>query len=187
MISCTAHWQRLDLFAQVHIAYLTLTSHELWGTGQIATRIQPRSAGDAECGLQIIYPPLEQPWRIRGEFVVSKTGPGYDARDRDPNRKFRGNCQTLVFTRRSSEGKRWRKRYVPPGLVYSHWANLGGYREIPDARAHDDLLDDRAGHRRIDDRRWYYPHVFASDKRTISSRRPHFFHAGRDPGPIHLL
>jgi uncharacterized membrane protein YeaQ/YmgE (transglycosylase-associated protein family) len=32
-----------------------------------------------------------------------------------------------------------------------------------------------------------YPHVFAPDKRTISSRRPHFFHTGRDPGSLHLL
>jgi uncharacterized membrane protein YeaQ/YmgE (transglycosylase-associated protein family) len=31
-------------------------------------------------------------------------------------------------------------------------------------------------------------HMFvASDKRTISSRRPDFFHAGRDPGSLYLL
>src|SRR5579863_6208358 len=64
---------------------------------------------------------------------------------------------------------------------------LGGYREIGDARAHNDLLDDRARHHRIDHRRRRYAHVFAPDKRTISSRRTRFFHIGRDPGSLHLL
>jgi len=41
-------------------------------------------------------------------------------------------------------------------------------------------------HHRIDHRRRGYPHVFAPDKRTISSRRPHFFHTWRDPGSLHL-
>src|ERR1019366_130182 len=86
-----------------------------------------------------------------------------------------------------AEGKRWRKKYVSLNLVYSYWANLGGYREIGDASAHNDLLDDRARHHRIDHRRRRYPHVFAPDKRTISSGRPHFFHTGRDPGSLHLL
>src|SRR5229473_3804862 len=83
--------------------------------------------------------------------------------------------------------KRWRKKYVSLNLVYSYWANLGRYREIGDARAHGDLLDDRARRHRIDPWRWRYPHVFAPDKRTISSRRPHFIHTGRDPGSLHLL
>src|ERR1700719_767656 len=96
-------------------------------------------------------------------------------------------ASTLSYTRRRSEGKHWRKKYVSPNLVYSHWANFGGYREIGDARAYDDLLDDRARHHRIDHRRGRYPHVFAPDKRTISSRRPHFFHTGRDPDSLHLL
>src|ERR1700674_271275 len=87
----------------------------------------------------------------------------------------------------SGHRKRWRKKYVSLNLVYSHWANLGGYREIGDARAHNDLLDDRARHHRIDPGRRPYPHVFAPDKRTISSCRPHFFHTGRDPGSLHLL
>src|SRR5208337_2750083 len=60
------------------------------------------------------------------------------------------NCQTLGYTRRRSEGKRWRKRYVSLILVCSHWANLGCYREVGDARAHNDGLDDRARHHRID-------------------------------------
>src|SRR5216684_3630072 len=85
------------------------------------------------------------------------------------------------------KGKRWRKRYVSLNLVYSYWANLGGYREIGDARAYDDLLDDRARHHRIDHRRRRYPYAFAPDKRTISSRRPHFFHTGRNPDSLHLL
>src|SRR5216683_880326 len=89
-----------------------------------------------------------------------------------------------------AEGKRWGKlgeKYVSLNLVYSYRANLGGHREIGDARAHNDLLDDRARHHRIDHRRRRYSHVFAPDKRTISSRRPHFFHTGRDPDSLHLL
>src|SRR5437899_10233994 len=97
------------------------------------------------------------------------------------------NCRTLGYTRRRSEGKRWKKKYVSLNLVYPDWANLRGNRGIGDARAYDDLLDDRARHHRIDHRRRRYPHVFAPDKRTISSRRPHFFHTGRDPGSLHLL
>src|SRR5580700_4797599 len=97
------------------------------------------------------------------------------------------HCQTLGYSRGRSEGKRWKKKYVSLNLVYSYWANLGGYREIGDARAYNDLLDDRARHPRIDHRRRRYPHVFAADKRTISSRRPHFFHTGRDPDSLHLL
>src|ERR1700693_671797 len=85
------------------------------------------------------------------------------------------------------KGKRWRKKYVSLNLVRSHRANLGGYREIGDARAYDDLLDDRARHHRVDHRRRRYPHVFPPDKRTISSRRPHFFDTGRDPDSLHLL
>src|ERR1700680_3886766 len=96
-------------------------------------------------------------------------------------------CQTLGYTRRRSEGKRWRKKYVSLSLVYFYCANLGDYRKIGDARAYDDLLDDRARHPRIDHRRRRCPHVFAPDKRTISSRRPHFFHTRRDPDSLHLL
>ena len=79
------------------------------------------------------------------------------------------------------------KNYVSPNLVYPHWANLGPYREIGDARAYNDLLDDRPRHRRIDHRRLRYPHAVAPDKQTISSRWPHFFHTGRDLGSLHLL
>jgi hypothetical protein len=92
-----------------------------------------------------------------------------------------------VIVGRRFEGKRWRKKRVSLNLVYSYWANLGSYREIGDARAHNDLLDDRARHHRIDPWGCCYPHVFAPDKRTISSRWPDFFHTGRDPGPLHLL
>ena len=45
------------------------------------------------------------------------------------------------------------KKYVSLNLVYFYWANLRGYREIGDARAHNDLLDDRARHHRINHRR----------------------------------
>src|ERR1035437_7310176 len=97
------------------------------------------------------------------------------------------HCQLLGYTRRRSEGKRWGKKYVSLNLVCSYWANLWGYREIGDARAYDDLLDDHARHHRIDHRRRRYPHVFAPGKRSISSRRPHFLHTRRDPGSLHLL
>src|ERR1700730_2704598 len=79
------------------------------------------------------------------------------------------------------------EKYVSLCLVYSYWVNLGDYREIGDACAHNDLLDDRARHPRIDHRWRRYSHVFAPDKRTISSRRPGFFHTGRDPGSLRLL
>jgi hypothetical protein len=92
-----------------------------------------------------------------------------------------------VMVGRDLEGKRWRKKLVSLNLVYSDWANLGGYREIGDARAHNDLLDNRARHLRIDPWGCRYPHVFAPDKQTISSRRPDFFHTGRDPDSLHLL
>jgi len=61
-------------------------------------------------------------------------------------------------------GESWRKKYVSLSLVYFHWVNRGGYREIRDARAYDDLLDDRARHHRIDHGRRRYAHVFAPDK-----------------------
>src|ERR1039457_5313667 len=85
-----------------------------------------------------------------------------------------------VYTR--LKANRWRKKYVSLDLVRSYWANLGGCREIGDARAPNDLLDDRARHYRIDPRRCRYAHVFAPEKRPVSSRRPHFLHPGRDPG-----
>src|SRR5208337_2548293 len=91
------------------------------------------------------------------------------------------------YTRRRSEGNRWRKNYVSLDLVHPDWATLGVYREIGDARAHDDLLDDHARHHRIGHRRRRYPHVFASDEPAISSRWPDFFHPGRDPASLHLL
>src|ERR1700730_9067595 len=54
----------------------------------------------------------------------------------------------LAMFRRQTRGK----KYVPLNLVYSYWANLGRYREIGDARAYSNLLDDRARHHRIDHR-----------------------------------
>src|ERR1039457_7263076 len=96
-------------------------------------------------------------------------------------------AKPLGYTRRRSEGKRWRKKYASLDLVHSHWADLGGYREIGDARAYNDLLDDRARHHRIDHRRRRYPPVFAPRAPAISSRRPHFFHSGCGPGSLYLL
>jgi hypothetical protein len=45
--------------------------------------------------------------------------------------------------------------------------NLGGYSEIGDARAHDDLLDDRARHHRIDHRGLRYSHFRAPQTTDI--------------------
>ena len=69
--------------------------------------------------------------------------------------------------------------YIVVGLIAGVIAKIG------DARAHDDFLDDRARHNRIDHRRRGYSPVFAAD-RTISSRRYHFFHTRRDPGSLRL-
>src|SRR5207249_6804391 len=87
----------------------------------------------------------------------------------------------------NSTGKQRRKNYDSLNLVHYCWVDREGYREMSDARAHDDFLDNRARHHRIDPRRHGYLHVFASDNGTISSRRPHFFHTWRDPGSLHLL
>src|ERR1044071_3649673 len=48
------------------------------------------------------------------------------------------------------KAKSWRKEYVSPNLVSTYRADCGLHREIGDARAHDDVLDDRAWHPRID-------------------------------------
>ncbi len=96
------------------------------------------------------------------------------------------NCETPGHTRQLSAGKQRRKNYDSLNLVHYCWVDRGRYREISDARTHDDFLDNRARHHRIDHRRRGYPHVFAPDNRTISSRRPHFFHTWRDPGSLRL-
>src|SRR5438132_8422260 len=96
------------------------------------------------------------------------------------------NCETPGHTRQLSAGKRRRKNYASLNLVHSRWVDRGRYREIGDARTYDDFVDNRARPRRLDHRRRVYPHVFAPDNRTISSRRPHFFHTRRDPGSLHL-
>src|SRR6266498_5969515 len=96
------------------------------------------------------------------------------------------NCETPGHTRQLSAGKQRRKNYDSFNLVHCCWVDRGGYREVCDARAHDDFLDNHARHHRIDHRRRGYPHVFAPHNRTISSRRPHFFYTGRDPGPLRL-
>src|SRR6266700_3330934 len=88
-----------------------------------------------------------------------------------------GNCST---------GEQRRYNYASLNLVHYRWVYRGDYREIGDARAHDDFLDNRARYHRIDHRRRRYPHVFAPDNRTISSCRSHFFHTWRDPGSLRL-
>ena len=77
------------------------------------------------------------------------------------------------------------ENYASLNLVHHCWVDLGDHREIGAARAHDDFLDNRAWHHRIDYRRRRYAPVFAAD-RTISSRRHHFFHAWGDPGSLPL-
>src|SRR5712691_3978182 len=84
-------------------------------------------------------------------------------------------------------GKPRKENYVSFNLVHSCWADRRGYCQIGHARAYDDFLDDRARHHRVDHRRCCHPHVCASDKSTVSSGRPHFFHVGRDPDPLYLL
>src|SRR5437660_3640828 len=78
------------------------------------------------------------------------------------------------------------ENYASLNLVHSCRVDRGTHREIGYARAHDDFLDNRARHHRIDHRRRRYTHVYAPGNRTISSRRPHFFHSWRDPAPLHL-
>ena len=95
------------------------------------------------------------------------------------------NYETPGHTRQLSAGKQ-RRNYDSLNLVHCCWVDRGGHREIDDARAHDDFLDNRARHHRVDHRRGGYPHVFAPDNRTISSRRPHFFHTWRDPDSLRL-
>ncbi len=96
------------------------------------------------------------------------------------------NCETPGHTQQLSAGKQRRKNYDSLNLVHCCWVDRGRDRKIGDARAHDDFLDNRARHHRIDYRRRRYPHVFAADDRTISSRRPHFFYTWRDLGSLHL-
>ncbi len=79
------------------------------------------------------------------------------------------------------------ENYVSLNLVHSCWVNRGGDREIGDARAHDDFLDDRARHHRVDHRWRCDSYVCAAGKRTISPCGSYFFNPGRDPGSLHLL
>ena len=63
------------------------------------------------------------------------------------------NCETPAHTRQLSAGKQRRENYDSLNLVHSCWVDRGRYREIGDARTHDDFLDNRARHHRIDHRR----------------------------------
>src|ERR1700690_2519573 len=102
-----------------------------------------------------------------------------------------GTAQTtpgmLATITANLEGQRGRASRVSLGLVRSHWADLGGSREIGDARPHHPVLDDRPRHRWTDPGGRRPPPVFAPEKREVPSRRNHFFHAGRDPDSLHLL
>src|SRR5438552_19130117 len=83
--------------------------------------------------------------------------------------------------------KRRRKNYVSLNLVHYCWVDRGRDREIGNARAYDDFLDNRARHHRIDHLRCCHAHLFASLERTISSRESHFFHPRSNPVPVPLL
>src|SRR5437899_12394327 len=117
------------------------------------------------------------PWRARGHRLTL-----FFFRE-----KKVGELGTPGHTRQLSTGKRRRKNYVSLTLVHCCWVDRGRYREIGDARAHDDFLDNRARHHWIDHRRSRYPHLLPPFKRTISSRRSHFFHPRRDSDSLHLL
>ncbi len=93
----------------------------------------------------------------------------------------------MGYTRRCSESRSGRKTYVSLDLVRSYRVDLRLYREISHARAHDDVLDDRARHPGLDCRRRRQPHFFAPHKFTLPSRRPHLLHPGRHTGALHLL
>src|SRR5215471_1910662 len=97
------------------------------------------------------------------------------------------NSESLGHTRPLSADEPRRKNYASLNLVHRCWIDRGDHREIGDARAHDALLDNRAWYHRVDHRRRRYPPVVSFDDRTISSRRPHFFHNWGDPGslPVH--
>ena len=90
-------------------------------------------------------------------------------------------CQTLGYTRRRSEGQRWRKSmfhliwYVLIGLISGVIAKSVMHVHMTIFWT---IMLGIIGsiHRRL-----RYPHVFAPGKRSISSRRPHFLHTRRDP------
>ena len=124
--------------------------------------------------------------RLIRYFILAGSTSSFRLSPFSPVKKNLVNCEVPGHTRRLSAGKRRRENYDSLNLVHCCWVDRGGYREISDARAHDDFLDNRARHHRIDHRRRGYPHVFAPDNRTIPSRRPHFFHTWRDPGPLRL-
>src|SRR4029077_10622395 len=96
------------------------------------------------------------------------------------------NFETPGHTQQLSAGKQRRKNHDSLNLVHCCWVDRGDHREIGDARAHDDFLDNRARHHRVDHRRRGYPHVFGPDNRRIASSRPDFFHTWRDPGSLRL-
>jgi len=56
----------------------------------------------------------------------------------DVAKDFRTRWDAEFLSKKLSNqtNKRCRKKYVSLNLVYSYWTNLGGYREIGDARAH---------------------------------------------------
>src|SRR5260370_25770954 len=93
----------------------------------------------------------------------------------------------LPKKRTPAKGKTWRKSYVSHTLVFDYRAARRGYLETRDARASDPYVDNRARHHRITPRRRHYPPGCSLQKRTISSSRPHFFYAGRNPDSLHLL
>jgi hypothetical protein len=79
------------------------------------------------------------------------------------------------------------RKYVSPHLVHHCRFNCGRDRQIGHARAHDDLLDNHARNHWVDRWRGRHPHIFASGRRTLSSRRPYLFDTWRDPRSVHLL
>src|SRR5438094_8862205 len=78
------------------------------------------------------------------------------------------NYETPGHTRQLSAGKQRRKNYDSLNLVHCCCVDRGRYREISDAREHDDFLANRALRHWIEHRRRGYTHVLAPYKRTSS-------------------
>ena len=96
------------------------------------------------------------PWRTRS-CEVDGTGERNEPRSDPENTAPRSSAARGGGRTKRANATFWRQRlkvkYVSLSLVYPDRANLGGYREIGDARPYDDVLDNRARHHRIDHRR----------------------------------
>ena len=126
----------------------------------------------------------------RSAFEPNVRGRGWNPfKEERDQREYHGNCHYRGRGESAAQclATAQRENYVSFNLVHSGWVNRGRDREIGHAHPHDDFLDDCAWDNWIDHRRRGHAHVFAAGKRTIPSRRPHFFHTRRGPGSLYLL